>query len=210
MMNFDMVGRSRGDAYLSGVGSARNFSGIVNAANREMRMPLRMNEQIGGGSDHLPFYKKKIPVLYFATGMHKDYHRPTDDWDKLNYEDMEKIARLGFKIAAEIADLPQRPEFQEAKHPADKVAYLGIEARDVPEPNTGALVEDVIAGSPADEAGVKKGDVVLEFGGRVVKSIADLKGTLFRKAQGEQIEMTVLRNEEEVKLTIKLGARKDF
>ena len=71
-------------------------------------------------------------------------------------------------------------------------------------------MEKVIAGSPAEEAGVKKSDVVLEFGGRVVKSIADLKGTLFRKAQGEQIEMTVLRNEEEVKLTLKLGARKDF
>lgn len=210
MMNFDMVGRSRGMVYVSGAGTASGFFEIVNGANREIRMPLKIRESIGGGSDHVPFYRKKIPVLYFATGMHEDYHKSTDDWDKLNYEDMEKIARIGFRAAADIADLNERPQFIEATHPAERVAYLGVEAEDVSEPGTGALVKEIVAGSPAEKAGVKEGDVVVEFGGRVVHCVEDLKETLFEKTQGEEIEIVILRGEEELRLKIKLGKRSDF
>ncbi len=210
MINFDMIGRSRGLVYVSGVGSAAEFSNIVHEANREIRMPLKVTQQIGGGSDHLPFYKKKIPILYFLTGMHKDYHRPTDDWEKINFEDMEKITRLAFRVSVEIANLPKRPKYTEASHAADRVPYLGIQAEDMPESSMGARIKKVTPGSPAEKGGLKAGDVVVKFGGRVVLSVADIKGLLFQKAQGDEIEVTVLRNEEEVQLKVKLGKKKDF
>jgi hypothetical protein len=210
MINLDMVGRCRGKVYVSGVGTADVFSEIVSAANRETRLPLKVSQGVGSGSDHLPFYEKKIPVIYFATGLHKDYHKPTDDWNKINYEDMRKIARLCFKIAAEVADLPQRPEYTEARHPADKVPYLGVEAENVSEPGTGARLKKVISGSPAENAGLKEGDVILEFGGRVVHTAIGLRGSVYEKKQGEEIEITLLRNEEEITLKVKLGKREDF
>jgi hypothetical protein len=210
MMNFDMIGRNPGNMTAAGAGTAPGLKGIVNAANNKIRMPLKLRDGVGGGSDHLPFYKKKIPVVYFLAGTHEDYHRPGDDWNKLNYEDMEKVTKVAFNVLTRIADLPERPKFAEGLHPAETVAYLGIEAEDVKEPGTGALIKKVVAGSPAAEAGVKEGDVAVEFGGRVVHSVEDLKGELFEKSQGMEVELVVVRNEEEVRLKIKLGKRKDF
>lgn len=210
MVNLDMVGRSKGQLYISGVGSADELAEIINEANREVGIPARLREGISGGSDHLPFYRKRIPILYFATGFHKDYHRPTDDWDRINYADMEKITRLAFRVAARVADLPERMKFTEALHPADRVAYLGVEAKDPAEPGIGVVVTKVVKGSPGAKAGLREGDIVLEFGRRVVKSVVDLKGTLFDRAAGEEIEVVLLRNEDEITLKVKLEKRKDF
>jgi len=90
------------------------------------------------------------------------------------------------------------------------VAYLGLEAQDVPEPSTGALVKKVIPGSPAEKAGFREGDIVLEFGGRVIHSADGLRGTLYENKQDKEIKVMIIRNEEELEIKVKLGRRKDF
>ncbi len=112
MLNFDMVGRMSGDRLVAvGAGTSPRFALLLDAAAH--REALRLTQVPGavGGSDHLPFYTRQIPVLHFVTGMNPDYHRPTDDADKLNIPGMRRVARLGEEVAITLATDPKRPEY---------------------------------------------------------------------------------------------------
>jgi len=211
MLNTDMVGRSEnGYLFVGGVGTASEFADLVPRSNRAFHLALELGEGGRAPSDSTSFYGKGIPVLFFFTNVHEDYHRPTDDWDRLNYPDFARIARFVFTVAAEIANADARPEFRKADGMALPESFgsriqaraprarpsrprlgirLGEEAG-----ASGALVESVGEDTPAAAAGMRAGDRIVEIGGKVVETPRDLFSWLAGSSFGATVTVKVFRD----------------
>jgi Zn-dependent M28 family amino/carboxypeptidase len=112
MLNMDMVGRMKeGQITVSGFDTAKEFSAWVNEASKEVGLEVKFSSERIGSSDHASFQQKEIPALLFSTGLHEDYHRPTDDWEKLNIEGMTKVSNLLLKVVQKIASSKESPNF---------------------------------------------------------------------------------------------------
>jgi Zn-dependent M28 family amino/carboxypeptidase len=112
MLNLDMVGRSRGGVDVSGLDNAPSLDGDFTAAARAVpELEVRKAGPGAGRSDDSSFLDKRIPAINFFTGFHRDYHRPSDDWDKIDAPGTARVATLALEFAARIAERPTRPEF---------------------------------------------------------------------------------------------------
>jgi membrane-associated protease RseP (regulator of RpoE activity) len=201
MINLDMVGRLRDDRVtVFGTRSAQEISTMVGAEARKLGLEIRESDSIGR-SDNMSFYNKKVPALHFFTGMHGDYHRPSDTWDKLNYEGMDRVGALVLAIARRFANttealqfvaLPSRPPGRETSEGAALRTYLGS-IPDYDGGNEGVKLAGVSPGSPAAVAGLREGDVITEFAGAKIQNIEDLMGQLSTKKPGDEVEIVVLR-----------------
>jgi hypothetical protein len=119
MVNLDMVGRMTDNRVtVSGIDSAKELRGWVTDAGQQLGVEIRPSTGRIGRSDHAPFYEKNIPVLHFYTGSHDDYHRPTDDWEKLNIEGMVRIGDLVLSVVKKIASAKEPPSFVRVPSPA--------------------------------------------------------------------------------------------
>jgi hypothetical protein len=214
MLNLDMVGRLREDRLtVFGARSARELSAIVNEEAR--RIGLEITEADGvGRSDHMSFYSKQIPSVHFFTGIHADYHRPSDTWDKLNTDGMVKIAGLVSAAAKRIAisreplafvSLPGRPASQEVSS-RGYGAYLGT-IPDFSSHAEGVRLAGATEGSPAALAGLREGDVIVQFAGRQIQTLEDLTAQLRSKQPGDAVEIVVLRSGQTITLRATLRAR---
>jgi hypothetical protein len=115
MINLDMVGRMKDNRLTAaGIDTAKEFRALVTAAGQEFGVEINPSSRAGGGSDHAPFYRRKIPVLHFYTGGHEDYHKPTDDWEKLNLEGMTKVSDVVLWVAEKLAMTKEAPTFVHA------------------------------------------------------------------------------------------------
>lgn len=223
MLNMDMIGRAAtvdemGKKKLrviaSGVGSSDHFSKLVDAVNAKVDFKLLKTEPGTGPSDHQSFYLKKIPVLFVHTGTHKDYHKPTDTPDKAEIVGMTKIADFCEAIAAHIATVPERPNYLVTKgrwsDPTDtsprqmmNMPRLGLMPGNYDdEADKGVLVEEVLAGGAAEAGGVKAGDFVIDIAGKPVKNIDDYMAALAAQKPNVEIEITVMRKKEKMKLKV--------
>lgn len=216
MLNFDMVGRLKDDKLLVyGVATAAELPTIVQAANTA---PVFRISAIGDGfgpSDHSSFYGKNVPVLHFFTDVHDDYHRVTDDADKINLPGMARVVAMAERITRELGDRPARLTFQKSATPVTSgnssrtgsQAYLGsipdMGATDV----VGMRLSSVRAGSPADQAGIKAGDVIVEFGGAPVKDLYTYSDALYGHQPGDVVAIVVLRGTERLTFKVTLGKR---
>jgi len=215
MINLDMVGRLR-DSRLTifGTHSATELSLIVNEEAK--RLGLEITESDGvGRSDHMSFYNRKIPAVHFFTGSHLDYHRPTDTSDKVNYEGMVKVSDLVLATAKRLANLneplnfvslPLRSPSIENNSSRGYGAYLGT-IPDFAATVEGVRLAGVTAGSPAAGAGLKEGDIIVEFAGTRIGGLDDLAALLGAKKPGDQVEITVLRMGKPIVLTATLQSR---
>ncbi|MBI2211686.1 MAG: M28 family peptidase [Deltaproteobacteria bacterium] len=112
MINLDMVGRMKDNRLtVAGVDTAKEFRPLVTQAGQEFGVEINLSSRAAGGSDHTPFYRKDIPVLHFYTGTHEDYHRPTDDWQKLNLQGMAKVSDVVLSVAERLAMSKEPPAF---------------------------------------------------------------------------------------------------
>ncbi|HEV8344194.1 MAG TPA: M20/M25/M40 family metallo-hydrolase [Candidatus Binatia bacterium] len=112
MLNFDMVGRMKNNQLtVAGMDTAREFSEWITEAGKKVGVEIQGSSPRGGSSDHSAFHAKDIPSLHFYTGIHEDYHRPTDDWDKLNFEGMVKLSDLVLNVVGKLASSPQSLKF---------------------------------------------------------------------------------------------------
>jgi hypothetical protein len=214
MLNLDMVGRLRKDRLtVFGTGSARELSGIVNEEGRRLGLEIAEGDGIGR-SDHMSFYNKQIPSLHFFTGTHSDYHRPSDTWDKLNADGMAKIAGLVAATARRIAtsqeplafvSLPGRPPSQEVS-PRGYGSYLGT-VPDFSGHAEGVRLAGATEGSPAALAGLREGDVIVQFAGQQIQTLEDLIAQLRSKKPGDDVEIVVLRSGQPITLKATLRAR---
>ena len=213
-INFDMVGRLRENKLiLQGVGSSSVWPRLIEKRNVPIGFNLTLQEDPYLPTDVTAFYPKEIPVLSFFTGGHEDYNRPTDDPDTLNYTGIERIARLADGIVLDLVSIAERPEYvrversQSEEGSRDTLrAYLGT-IPDYTTEGTGVKLSGVRAEGPADKAGLKGGDVIVEFGGQKIANIYDYTYALDAVKIGEPVEVIVLRDGKRVKLTVTPEAR---
>jgi Zn-dependent M28 family amino/carboxypeptidase len=112
MINLDMVGRMRDNTVMvSGAASAKEFHSLVTEAGQSLGITVRASARNSRDSDHASFYQKGIPVLHFHTGVHEDYHRPSDDWEKLNIDGMVRVRDLVLSVLKTIASAKEPPTF---------------------------------------------------------------------------------------------------
>jgi hypothetical protein len=207
MLNLDMISRGpEGAAGVTFVGTWAKWPEILREANERLELSLRTSPSGSGASDHAPFYRSKIPCLFFAAGLHADYHTPGDTWDKAKPVTMEGITKLAYLVALATANHPVKPEFAQPQARQAKLPYLGIvpgkEVKDL-----GITLDDVKKDSPAEKGGMKKGDILAEFDGRQIRKFQDLQDVLAQKKVGDEVTVVVYRVGAEMELTVKLGAR---
>jgi hypothetical protein len=221
MINYDMVGRlsdSRG-LVVYGAGSSDGFEPLVQALSSSLGLEPKFFRGSSGEfnqSDHASFYRKDIPVLFFFTGTHADYHRPGDDTEKINFEGMTRIADLGELLLLDLARRPARPIFIKMSAPAPTAvaarplrgsgAYLGTRPA-YGENVEGVKLEGVTDDSPAQKAGIRGGDILIKFGGVKISDIETYMTALSAKKPGDEVEIVVNRDGKEVTLKAVLGTR---
>ena len=205
MLNLDMIGRSEnGAVQVSGVGTAKGFKALVQKHVRDPQLKLFLGSSGDGPSDHATFHAKGLPVLFFFTGIHPDYHRPSDTWEKINAPVAEAVAVLVRDVLVEIAGLDVRPE----PVPSTSRGYLGVGPDRVAMATAaGYPVGSVEPQSPAAQAGVQVGDLIVMFNGQRISQAMDLSMALLELGPGDLAEISVKRGTETRTLQTHLGLR---
>lgn len=197
MLNLDMVGRMRGNRlHIIGVDSAKEWRALLEEDGNALGLELRLTAATWDLSDHTAFYKRDRPVLFFYTGSHQDYHKPTDTWEKINAEGLRRVTLFAYRVVSRLANQADQLTFVQAPPGPERRGgpYLGI-APDYSEPPvTGVRVRGVQAGSPAAKVGLKEGDIVMKFAGVAISSLEDLMSLIRRRRPGDSVELLYLRD----------------
>lgn len=205
MFNFDMIGRlNENQLIIHGMGTSPNFTQMINDLNKTYNFKLTFKQDGNGPSDFATFYQKDIPVIAYFTNLHQDYHKPSDDADKINFEGEERITKMAYETIVAIATTDTRPIFTKAKGESDRPmtgfrATLGIVPNYADEAD-GLKIDDVNPGQAADQAGIKKDDVLVKFGSKTIKNVYDYTYALGEYKAGDKVEIVVKREGKEVKL----------
>lgn len=212
MINMDMIGRMDEEKSLSvfGIGTSSKWEEIVEA-NNSNRFNLSLNDDGYGPSDHSSFYGKEIPVLFFFTGTHTDYHRPSDDADKINIPGQKLILDYVYDVIREIDNLENKPDYINVPRKQDSnmggwKVYVGT-IPDYAYSGEGFRLTGVSPGSPAEKAGIKGGDIMMKFGDRSINNIYDYVYALQEYVPGDVVEIELKRGEETINLKLELGAK---
>lgn len=206
MINLDMVGRLNEEKVLAihGTGTSPSWEEIINKSNKDsLKLVLRASGV--GPSDHTSFYLQDIPVLHFFTGQHRDYHKPGDDADKLNYAGMVKIAAMIGRIVNEIAST-DKLAFTKTKDESSDTPRFTVSLGVVPDylfGGQGMRIDGVSEGKPAQAAGLLKGDVVVKLGEHEVTDMMSYMKALSTFQKGNETVVTVKREDKEIALPIK-------
>lgn len=209
MINLDMIGRVKDSALVvQGVGTAPNFTELVQRNNTELKLSLKKDGL--GPSDHSSFYQKNVPVLFFFTGLHDDYHRVSDDAEKINAPGTVQVLNLVVKIATEIANSDSLPVFTKVESGERQMAssfrvYVGT-VPDYASDVEGMKLSGVRAGGPAERAGLQAGDIIIRFDKLDIKNIYDYTYALAEFSPGDEVEVIVLRGTEKKTMKLKLEA----
>ena len=217
MVNLDMVGRPAGRMLVSGVESAPSLDADLTAASEGRNVAVKsFREGAGvGSSDDTSFLLRKVPVISFFSGFHADYHRPSDDWEKIDVPGATEVTRIALSLVERIASRPQRPAVRRTARAAAaarrKAAggygpYFGS-VPDFGDTEKGVKFADVRSGSPADKAGLKKGDVMISFGGAAIANLQDFTFQLRSRKVGDVVKVIVLREGKELSVDVTLEAR---
>ena len=217
MVNFDMVGRLSGRTLSVGGGDSGNrLRALVTAAAQLERLAPDVHGSPYGPSDHARFYAAGVPVLFFYTGAHSDYHRPSDTADKIDAAGMARVAALGARVIDGLAS-DARPVYAQVTRPARRQnqgsgasggALLGVVA--VPRPgNDGLKLSSVMSGTGAERAGLREGDVIVRFAGTAVDGLEELRTLIRDRKPGDSVPVLYLRNGEAHSTSATLGPRSD-
>ncbi|MEK6406784.1 MAG: M28 family peptidase [Acidobacteriota bacterium] len=222
MLNMDMIGRLRnGSLFVGGVGTSPAWKPLLeklngttqvttqataSAAGDRPRFQLGFGEDGFGPSDHQSFYVRDVPVLFFFTGTHDDYHKPSDTADKINAEGLKQVAEFVREIAISVANEPQRIAFTKVKveqRPTGRGfrVYLGT-VPNYSDRSDGLKLDGVRAGSPAEKAGLRAGDIVVKLGKMPIKNVYDYTYALGEMRGGEEVEAVIRRDGKEMTLKI--------
>lgn len=172
---------------------------------------LTMNEDGYGPSDHSQFYGKQIPVLFFWTGTHSDYHKPSDTFDKINYDDEGRILNLVARIVRDVDGAEKRLTYTTAKVDPPRGGGFRVYLGTIPnyaESTNGLLIDGVREGSPAEKGGLKPGDRIVKIGNREVKNVYDYTYALGEMKAGQEYVFEVMRGSEKLSLKVTPEARK--
>jgi len=217
MINMDMIGRvSKNKLYIGGSGTSPGFKKLLEDANRDVGFELSYSASGYGASDHMAFTVRSVPVLFFFSGLHSDYHRPSDTWEKINPEGGAKVVRLVARVLGELDRLTEKPQYVRVSEPTPPAmgggggygTYFGSVPDFGESEHGGVKFADVRDGSPAAKAGFKAGDVLVEFDGKKIDNLYDFTYALRARKPGDKATVTVLRNGEKLTREVTLEARK--
>jgi Tol biopolymer transport system component len=213
-VNFDMVGRLQDNKLIvEGLGSSSLWRRLLEQRNVAAGFSLSLRDDPYLPTDVTAFYPKEIPVLSFFTGNHDDYHRPTDTADKLNYDGLQRIAGMARALVLDLAKAAERPAYvkvQQSDPGANREklrVYLGT-IPDYAAEVAGVKLSGTRGGSPAEKAGLKSGDVIVEFAGQKIANIYDYTYALDAAKVGKPVELVVLRDGERLKVSVTPEGRK--
>lgn len=223
MLNLDMVGRIRNDDLaVGGRDSAPAFEALMAELDEQSPLKLsRMGRITFGSSDHASFMKKQIPVLFFFSGLHADYHRPTDDADKINYEGMTQAVDLAERTVRSLGSMPRQPYVAAAPTTRPAATREADAPAAGPRPQLGIIpsytqeeagpegirITGTVPNSAAAEAGLKDGDVLQGIDGRKMRTLEDLVEFLQNAKVGDEISLQVLRDGSKLTVPVKLKGR---
>jgi hypothetical protein len=217
MVNFDMVGRLKNDRLIVyGVNTATEMPAIVQGANTAPAFDLKAVGDGYGPSDQSSFYAKGIPVLHFFTDLHEDYHRATDDAEKIDSVGEARVVAMAERAVRDIANRDARLTPVRVAAPAPVTSgssgegsnvYLGSIPDMSGGDEAGLRLSGVRGGSPADVAGLKAGDLIVAFGGKPVKDLYSYSDALYAHKPGDKVEIVYVRNGERHTTSVTLGRR---
>jgi aminopeptidase YwaD len=211
MINMDMIGRLKDSSLIVyGTGTSSDWKDILNKYNT-YGFKLSFNDEGYGPSDQSSFYGAKIPVLFFFTGTHEDYHKPTDDTEKINFKGEEKVLDYVYDIAMDIDNIPERPDYllvekKESGQMFARKVYVGT-IPDFAGNVDGYKISGVSEGGPAQIAGLKGGDIIIEFGGKKISNIYDFTYALSDFVPGDVVDVVVKRGNEQITFKVKLATK---
>jgi membrane-associated protease RseP (regulator of RpoE activity) len=211
----DMIGRLQNDRlFVGGVGTSPDFKQSMEELDKPIALNLDFSDTGYGSSDHTSFTIKRIPVLFFFSGLHSDYHKPSDTAEKINGDGARKVLSLVYFSLDRVANTPSRPQFVEVQQqqPAGGGGdgygpYFGS-IPDFRDDLKGVLFADVRPNSPAAKAGLKAGDLMTDFDGKTIQNLYDFTFALRAKKPGDVVVVVVKRDGAEVKANVTLEARK--
>ena len=219
MLNFDMVGRLRNDRLIVyGAATALEWPRLLDSLNAGYRFDLKASGDGYGPSDHASFYAMRRPVLHFFTDLHEDYHRPTDDADAIFGEGIARVANYAADIVRVIGDRPTPLTFVDLPPPQPAAgtsstvvtpgygAYLGS-IPDMSENPGGVRITGVRAGSPAEAAGLKGGDIIVRMGDADVLDLQGMTDVLRSHAPGDTVDLVYIRDGQRVTTKVTFGRR---
>ncbi len=218
MLNMDMIGRIKDNkVYIGGVGTGTTFQKVLNQAHGDSPLKFELSQSGYTSSDHTSFVTKRIPVLFFFSGLHADYHKPSDTWEKINPDAATGLLNVVARVTVELASDVEKPTFVAVveNNPHSGATgggggygpYFGS-IPDFGQTENGVKFSDVKPGSPAAKAGLKAGDVLVQFGDKPIKNLYDFTDALRRSKVGDVVPVTVLRDGKELKVDVKLEQRK--
>lgn len=196
MINMDMVGRLKADSTLAvyGVGTSPIFKQTLKAHNQKFK--LVQNESGVGPSDHTSFYNVDVPVLHFFTGQHEDYHKPSDDFDKLNYDGMSTISNYIFEVITDLND-NGKLAFRTTKNESEETPRFKVGLGVIPDylfDGKGMRIDGISEDKPAQKAGLEKGDIVVKMGDSSVTDMMSYMKVLSTFKEGDKTTVVVDRN----------------
>ena len=207
-----MIGRLNDEKSLTviGAGTSSIWKNLLNEKNT-YNFQLALNDGGSGGSDHQSFTNKNVPVLFFFTGTHTDYHKPSDDADKINLSGQEAVVNYVYDIANTIQGAENRPDFVKVEEPAQRnVPRSRVTVGTVPEfgyNGNGYKVSCVTEGGPAAKGGMIAGDIIIKFGSKTVNNIYDFMYAMGEYSPGDKVDVIVLREGKEVTLNLELTTK---
>ncbi|MFO8054133.1 MAG: M20/M25/M40 family metallo-hydrolase [Bacteroidales bacterium] len=206
MLNLDMIGRmEEQDLHISGTGTSELWEKLVKQANSD-NLVLTTSRSGTGASDHLSFYMQNIPVLFYFTGIHEDYHKPSDTPDKINYPGMLKVIRTVENLAGRIPN-EEKLDFQKTgssrsgRRPKQFSVTLGV----VPDHSfdgEGFRIQHVIEDRAAEKAGLHDGDVIIQMGEHEIKDITSYMKSLSKFKKGNKTTVKIKRKNKILKKTV--------
>jgi hypothetical protein len=220
MINMDMIGRMRDSKiYVSGTGTGTTLPALVENAKARHNITVDISEKAGwGASDHTSFTAKHVPVVFFFSGLHSDYHRPSDTWDKIDAPGTVRLLDLIADVSWQLANDAARPEYVRVSEPSAPQGAVGGGGGygpafgSVPDfsevPGGGVKFADVRDGSPAAKAGLKAGDILVEFDGKKIQNLYDFTYALRSKKPGDTVLVKVIRSGQPIEAKVLLAERK--
>jgi membrane-associated protease RseP (regulator of RpoE activity) len=224
MLNMDMIGRIRdGKVYIGSSSTGSNFRAMLDEVTSHAAVKVDYSEgPQSGSSDHTSFIAKRVPSLFFFSGLHSDYHKPSDTWEKIDAPDAAKLLGLVAEVGNKLRTDSGRPEFVRVapanSHGGGDAGPVSTSSGsgygpwfgsvpDFGEGVKGVKFADVSPGSPAAKAGLRGGDIMVEFDGKPIQNLYDFTYALRAKKPGDEVKVKVLRDGQPVEQNVLLTAR---
>jgi hypothetical protein len=212
MVNVDMVGRLKetNELMVGGTGTSTESESLLTDLAGGHNLKLAMSPNGFGPSDHSAFYVEDIPVFFFSTGAHGDYHTPDDVPERINFEGLKRLDDFIFDLGFELVNRPAALVFQEAGPKQQTTARrrsgvrLGIMPSFTQTDNKGLGVDAVSPGGPADLGGILKGDLIVAIEGKPVSNIYEYMDRMSKLDFGQTISVDVIREGEKYVFLIQL------